>query len=78
MGRPLVAPPGISEDRKEVPRQAFDATKADPEFITEGTARGLDLNPVKGAVLNCLLCELYATSAEVIAEVRDIIAEGAK
>ena len=50
----------------------------DPEFIAEATARGLEVNPVKGAELDRLLGELYATPAEVIAEVRDIVAEGAK
>ena len=33
MGRPVVAPPGIPEDRKQALRRAFDATMADPDFI---------------------------------------------
>jgi tripartite-type tricarboxylate transporter receptor subunit TctC len=78
MGRPLVAPPGIPEDRKEALRQAFDDTMADPEFVAEATARGLEVNPVKGADLDRLLGELYATPPGIIAEVRSIIAEGAK
>jgi tripartite-type tricarboxylate transporter receptor subunit TctC len=78
MGRPLVAPPGIPDDRKEALRRAFDDTMADPEFVAEATARGLEVNPVKGADLDRLLGELYATPPGIIAEVHGIIAEGAK
>jgi len=78
MGRPLVAPPGTPAERKEALRRAFDATMADPAFIAEATARGLEVNPVKGADLDRLLAALYATPASIIAEVRAIIAEGAK
>ena len=78
MGRPVVAPPGIPEDRKQALRRAFDATMADPDFIAEATARSLEVNPVKGADLDCLVDELYAVPAAILAEVRAIIAEGAK
>ena len=78
MGRPLVAPPGTPDDRKEALRRAFDATVADPDFVAEATARGLEVNPVKGADLDKLLVALYATPPAVIAEVKAIIAEGAR
>jgi tripartite-type tricarboxylate transporter receptor subunit TctC len=78
MGRPVVAPPGIPEDRKQALRRAFDATMADPDFIAEATARSLEVNPVKGADLDRLVDELYAMPPAILAEVRAIIAEGAK
>jgi tripartite-type tricarboxylate transporter receptor subunit TctC len=78
MGRPVVAPPGVPEDRKQTLRVAFDATMADPDYVAEATARGLEVNPVGGADLDKLLDQLYATPPEVIAEVRAIIAPGAK
>jgi tripartite-type tricarboxylate transporter receptor subunit TctC len=78
MGRPVVAPPGVPEDRKQALRKAFDATMTDPDYVAEATARGLEVNPVDGADLDKLLDELYATPPEVIAEVRAIIAPGAK
>jgi len=78
MGRPLVAPPGIPGDRKEALRAAFDATMADQSFVAEATARGLEVNPVKGADLDRLVEELYAMPPEIVAEVRAIIAGGAK
>jgi tripartite-type tricarboxylate transporter receptor subunit TctC len=78
MGRPLVAPPGVPEDRKQALRRAFDATMTDPEYVAEATGRGLEINPVGGADLDKLLADLYATPPEIIAEVRAIIAPGAK
>jgi tripartite-type tricarboxylate transporter receptor subunit TctC len=78
MGRPLVAPPGTPQDRKEALRSAFDATMADADFVTDATARGLEVNPVKGADLDKLLDRLYATSSPILAETKGIIAEGAK
>ena len=35
MGRPVVAPPGLPEDRKQALRRAFDATMTDPEYLAE-------------------------------------------
>src|SRR5580658_6711367 len=61
MGRPVVAPPAIPADRKAALRRAFDATMADPEYVAEATARGLEINPVGGAELDKLLGDLYAT-----------------
>jgi tripartite-type tricarboxylate transporter receptor subunit TctC len=78
MGRPVVAPPGVPEDRRQALRLAFDATMADPDYVAEATARGLEVNPVGGPDLDKLLDQLYATPPEIIAEVRAIIAPGAK
>ena len=73
MGRPVVAPPGVPVDRKQALRLAFDATMADPDYLAEATARGLEVNPVGGADLDKLLDQLYATPPEIIAEVRAIM-----
>jgi tripartite-type tricarboxylate transporter receptor subunit TctC len=78
MGRPVVAPPGVPENRKEALRRAFDATMTDPDYVAEATSRGLEINPVGGADLDALLADLYATPPDVIAEVRAIIAPGAR
>jgi tripartite-type tricarboxylate transporter receptor subunit TctC len=78
MGRPVVAPSGVPVDPRQALRQAFDATMADPDYVAEATARGLEVNPVGGADLDKLLDQLYATPPEIIAEVHAIIAPGAK
>jgi tripartite-type tricarboxylate transporter receptor subunit TctC len=78
MGRPVLAPPAVPADRKRALRRAFDATMADPDYVAEATSRGLEINPVDGAAIDKLLDDLYATPPDVIAEVRAIIAPGAK
>jgi tripartite-type tricarboxylate transporter receptor subunit TctC len=78
MGRPIVAPPGVPEDRKQALRRAFDATMTDPDYVAEANVRGLEINPVGGSDLDKLLDDLYATPPEIIAEVRAIIAPGGK
>lgn len=77
MARPFVAPPGIPPDRKQALRTAFDQTMADPEFLAEAKARGLEVNPVSGADIDKLIGEIYETPADVVAEVRAAIAQGA-
>jgi hypothetical protein len=78
MARPFVAPPGIPADRKQALRAAFEKTMADPDFLAEARQRGLEVNPVTGADIDKLIDELYQTPADVVAEVRAIIAQGAK
>jgi len=73
-----VAPPGIPADRKQALRVAFEKTMADPDFLAEARQRGLEVNPVTGADIDKLIDELYQTPADVVAEVRAIIAQGAK
>lgn len=74
MGRPFAAPPGIPDDRKQALRKAFDQTMADPEFITEAQARGLEIRPVSGIDIEKLVNEMYQAPKDVIA----VAAESAK
>ena len=78
MGRPFAAPPGLPEDRKQALRAAFDRTMQDPEFLAEAKARGQEVDPVGGADIDRLVGELYRTPADVIAEARAAIGEGAR
>jgi tripartite-type tricarboxylate transporter receptor subunit TctC len=78
MARPFVAPPDLPDDRKRTLRDAFERTMADPEFLAEAKQRGLEVNPVGGAEIDALVGELYRTPADVMAETRAAIAEGAR
>jgi tripartite-type tricarboxylate transporter receptor subunit TctC len=78
MARPFAAPPDVPAERKQALRQAFDATMADAEFLGEAKQRGLEVNPVSGVAIDALIGELYATPAEIVAEVRATISEGAR
>ena len=52
---------------------AFDATRRDPEFVAEATARGQEVNPVSGTDIDKLIAELYATPKDVVEETRKAI-----
>jgi tripartite-type tricarboxylate transporter receptor subunit TctC len=78
MARPFAAPPDLPADRKLALRLAFERTMADPEFLVEAKQRGLEVNPVTGSELDQLVGELYQTPADVIAETRAMISEGAR
>jgi tripartite-type tricarboxylate transporter receptor subunit TctC len=78
MARPFAAPPDLPSERKDSLRKAFDATMADPEFLAEAKQRGLEVNPVAGAEIDKLVGGLYETPADVIAEARAAIGEGAR
>lgn len=66
MGRPVLAPPAIPDERKQALRAAFDATMKDREFIAEAEKADLEVNPVTGAEIDALLADLYRTPKEVV------------
>jgi tripartite-type tricarboxylate transporter receptor subunit TctC len=78
MGWPFLAPPDLPPDRAQVLRQAFDNTMRDPEFLAEAAQRQLEVNPMRGADIDRLLRELYATPPDVIAATKAVIAEGGR
>jgi len=67
MARPFAAPPGIPADRKAALITAFDETMKDPAFIADAKRLSLDVNPVKGAEIDAMIAELYATPKDVVA-----------
>ncbi|HWF97193.1 MAG TPA: hypothetical protein VG291_19760 [Xanthobacteraceae bacterium] len=74
MARPFAAPPGVPADRAEALRQAFERTMADPKFIAEAGAAGLEVNPVSGLEIDRLIGELYQTPPDVVAEAKAALA----
>jgi tripartite-type tricarboxylate transporter receptor subunit TctC len=73
MARPFAAPPGVPDERLAALRKAFDATWTDPELQAEMKARGQEVNPVGGAVLEKMVTELYTTPKDVVDETRKAI-----
>ena len=65
-GRPLIAPPGLPEERLAALRKAFDDTVKDPEFLADASRLGLEVNPAGGAKLQKLLTEIYASPPDLV------------
>jgi tripartite-type tricarboxylate transporter receptor subunit TctC len=66
MARPVLAPPGTPDERKQALRNAFDATMADSDFTADVAKADLEISPVTGAEIDRLLAELYRTPRDVI------------
>ena len=66
MARPYLAPPGVPTERVEALRRSFDATVADPQFISEATTAGVDVSPLTGEAITKLLGELYRSSPHTV------------
>lgn len=67
IGRPLLAPPGVPEDRLAVLRKAFVSTMKDAEFLTEARKVQLELELMEHEEIEKLLTEAFAAPKEVVA-----------
>jgi tripartite-type tricarboxylate transporter receptor subunit TctC len=65
MAWPYLAPPGIPLDRVETLRRAFMDTMADKDFLADADKSLLEVRPVKGADIQALVNEVYATPATI-------------
>lgn len=74
LGRPFVAPPGLSADRTKALRDAFDATMKDKEFIFEVEKQGLTVEPIGGVALSQMLSGIYKTPKDVVNAVSQVLA----
>jgi tripartite-type tricarboxylate transporter receptor subunit TctC len=70
MHRPIFAPPGISDERLEAFRTAFDKAVADPEFIAESMNTGLEIRPLDGRAVAKLVDEVMTTPQPVVDRLR--------
>jgi len=68
MGRPFFAPPGMSNDRIELLRRAFDATMKDPDMLAEAKRMNLAVDAITGEQVAALIKQIYATPKDVVAK----------
>ena len=73
IGRPYIAPPGLSADRMKMVQDAFAATMKDPDFIAETNNYHLALDPSDGEQLEALVKKTYATPKPVIDRIAKLI-----
>ena len=75
IGRFILGPPGISADRTQVLRRAFDATMKDPEFLAEIKKGNFDFEPLDGASLARIVAEAVNVDPKVIERMQKIVGE---
>ncbi|WP_114964452.1 Bug family tripartite tricarboxylate transporter substrate binding protein [Alkalilacustris brevis] len=73
VGRSLVAPPNVPEERIEALRRAFDAMVADPEFIATATERNQELDTISGEELQAVIEGQMNVSGDAVERVRSYV-----
>jgi tripartite-type tricarboxylate transporter receptor subunit TctC len=67
IGRALLAPPEMPDDRFEALSTAFDALVQDPEFLADAQTRQLPIAPKNAAQMADVLSKILGASPDVIA-----------
>ncbi len=65
MDRPILAPPGVPEERIAALRAAFHAAMNDPDFIAEAERQHLEIKEISGARVAELVDDAYAVPPEI-------------
>lgn len=76
VGRPIVAPPGVSPERTKTLRAAFEETLKDPAFVAAAEAQNLPIEPLSGEETETLVSQLQATPQAVVKRVMEIVEVG--
>ena len=73
LGRPMVAPPGVSAERVKMLREAYARALKDPDLIAEVERQRLDMEPSSGEEIQTLIKELMEQKREVIERVKKLL-----
>ena len=69
LGRLVITPPNIPEDRLKALRQAFDLAVRDPGYVADATRQHLDNTPTTGLEQEILFRQILETPPEIIGKV---------
>ena len=73
IGRPFVAPPGMTPDNLKMLRDAFDATMKDPGFVADAKEQKLLVKPLDGGAVAGLVDKIYATPKSTVEKVAELM-----
>jgi hypothetical protein len=66
LGRPLLAPPGIPQDRAAALRKAFMETMQDKQFRAEAAKAKLEINPISGDAVQKIMVNSAKTDPKIL------------
>ena len=75
LGCPYVAPPDVPTERVAAPRAALVAALAGQQLPAEAENQDMDMSLRPATDLEALLDKLYATPADLIGKVKEIMPE---
>ncbi len=70
LGRPLVVPPGVPEDRVRILRDGFRDTVRDPGFVADAKRQGLNPDYISGEELAATIAAAWRAPKAVVARVK--------
>jgi tripartite-type tricarboxylate transporter receptor subunit TctC len=76
IGRALLAPPEMPDDRFAALASAFDQMVKDPAFIADVESRGASLDPVDAAGVQAIVDTIFSTPKEVVDELKVALEKG--
>lgn len=66
MGHPIVAPPGVPDQRLSALRKAFDQVVGDSAFLADAKGQGRPIRAVSGETLERIARDVLASSPEIV------------
>ena len=72
MAMPMLAPPGIPEDRAQALQKAFMEMCNDPQFVADANKLGLEVSPVDAQGIKTLLTRAAATPKDVMEQYKKL------
>ena len=72
-GRPLLAPPGVPEERVEALRRAFDETMHDADFLADAERQKLKIHPVSGERLQLLATDIAGAQDVIVSRANELV-----
>lgn len=71
--RPIATTPGVSLDRVDALRRAFDATMKDVQFLADAAKENMDISPSSGEDAQKVVVNILSAPPEVVARAKEII-----
>ncbi|MFN4281720.1 MAG: Bug family tripartite tricarboxylate transporter substrate binding protein [Alphaproteobacteria bacterium] len=73
LGRPVLAPPNLPEERKAALRKAFLATMKDAAFLADAEKMKLDIGPTSGEEIERFIARFFDTPRDVVEKANRVV-----
>jgi tripartite-type tricarboxylate transporter receptor subunit TctC len=73
LGRPIIAPPGVPQERVKILRQAFMKAMSDPQLLAQAEKQNVEIEPTSGEELAALAKDVTAQPQEVIERMKKLM-----
>jgi hypothetical protein len=75
LGRPYVAPPGLSPELRKILRESLMKMMNDPGFLADAKKRKMDIEPTTGEELEGMAKEVTSQPPDVVERMKKLLGE---